>query len=158
MNLRYSLSAIVVALALVAAACGGGDATDTVSDAVNTDNSTQTAAPATDAPGIRVISAADGAEILDNAPADLVVLDVRTPEEFAEGHLPDAILVDFYSDDFAAQLGELDPDKPYLLYCRSGNRSGQTIPILEGLGFGDVADIDGGILSWAEAGLPIVTQ
>ena len=66
-------------------------------------------------------------------------------------------MVDFYDDDFADQLADLDPDVPYLLYCRSGNRSGQTIGILEELGFADVADVDGGILAWNDAGLPTVT-
>jgi len=84
-------------------------------------------------------------------------LDVRTPEEFAEGHIDGAILVDFYDDDFAEQLAQLDPDVPYLLYCRSGNRSGQTRAILSELGFTDVADVDGGIVSWTGQGLPTVT-
>ena len=46
---------------------------------------------------------------------------------------------------------------PYLLYCRSGNRSGQALAIMEELGFLDVADIDGGIVAWDDAGLPVVT-
>jgi rhodanese-related sulfurtransferase len=110
----------------------------------------------TAAAGVRLVSAADGAAIQNNPPEDLVILDVRTPEEFAEGHIDGAIMVDFYSDDFADQLAELDPDVPYLLYCRSGNRSGQTAVLLEDLGFSDVADVDGGVLGWLDAGLPLV--
>ncbi|NOX29953.1 MAG: redoxin family protein, partial [Actinobacteria bacterium] len=110
------------------------------------------------AAGIRLVTANDGAQIQENPPANLVILDVRTPEEFEAGHLEGAILVDFYDDDFADQLAELDPDVPYLVYCRSGNRSGQTTPILASLGFDDVADIDGGIVAWTDAGLPVVTD
>ena len=108
--------------------------------------------------GIRLVSAAEGAEIQANPPEDLIVLDVRTPEEFAEGHIEGAIMIDFYRDDFADQLAELDPDQPYLLYCRSGNRSGQTAAIMEDLGFANVADVDGGIIAWTDAGLDVVVD
>ena len=81
---------------------------------------------------------------------------MRTPEEFAEGHIEGAIMVDFYSEDFDAQLAGLDPDVPYVLYCRSGNRSGQTITKMEAIGFQSVDDIDGGVVAWADAGLPLV--
>ncbi len=93
--------------------------------------------------------------ILADAPDDLVVLDVRTPEEFAEGHLADATLIDIYEADFADRIAELDPDVPYVVYCRSGNRSGQAVELMGELGFTDVTDIDGGILAWNAAGLPI---
>ena len=66
-------------------------------------------------------------------------------------------MVNCWDADFEAQLAELDPDVPFLLYCNSGNRSGQTVPILESLGFTDVADVDGGIQAWYGAGLPTVT-
>ena len=86
------------------------------------------------------------------------MLDVRTPEEFAEGHLDGAVLVDFYDADFADQLAELDPDVPYLVYCRSGNRSGQTLDVMEQLGFTSAVDVDGGIVAWQDAGLPVVVE
>jgi phage shock protein E len=66
---------------------------------------------------------------------DLVVLDIRTPEEFAEGHIDGSVNIDFYAPDFGDRLAELDPDARYVLYCRSDNRSGQTMPALEELGF-----------------------
>lgn len=105
-------------------------------------------------PGVRLVSANEGAQIQSEPPAGLVVLDVRTPEEFAQGHLEGAIMIDFYRDDFATELAALDPNVPYLLYCRSGNRSGQTAALMAQLGFSDVADVDGGILAWDAAGLP----
>ncbi|MEO0493773.1 MAG: rhodanese-like domain-containing protein [Actinomycetota bacterium] len=131
------LLAVLLCASLLAVACGGSD-----DDA---------------GPGIRLVDAADGAATLADPPDDLVILDVRTPDEFAEGHIDGAIMIDFYEADFSARLTELDPDVPYLIYCRSGNRSGQTRAILADLGFSDVADVDGGVLAWADAGLPLVT-
>ena len=131
-----TLSSLLLCLALLATACGGD----------------------TSEPGeLRLVSVQEGAEIQAEPPSDLVILDVRTPEEFAEGHLEGAVMIDFYDLDFADQLAELDPDVPYLLYCRSGNRSGQTLALMEELGFTDVADVDGGINQWQAAGLPVVS-
>lgn len=106
--------------------------------------------------GVRIVDVEGGAEIVQNAPEDLVVLDVRSPEEFGEGHLDGAMMIDFYAPDFAERIAALDPDVPYLLYCRSGNRSGQTASIMRDLGFADVADVAGGILAWTEAGNEVV--
>jgi len=108
--------------------------------------------------GFATISPTAAADILADPPADLVLLDVRTPEEFAEGHLDGALLIDFYEGDFADQLAALDPDVPYLLYCRSDNRSGQTLALMQQLGFSSAVDVDGGILAWDQLGLPIVTD
>lgn len=145
------LVAICTMAILIAAGCGSSRATESTSDP-------DTPASEESAAGIRLVSAADGANIQANAPEDLVILDVRTPEEFAEGHLEGAVMIDFYREDFASQLADLDPDVPYLLYCRSGNRSGQTAAIMDELGFTDVADVDGGILSWMQANFPTVVE
>ena len=67
------------------------------------------------------------------------------------------MLVDFYAADFAEQLAALDTDVPYLVYCRSGNRSGQALGVMEQLGFASAVDVDGGIVAWADAGLPVTT-
>ena len=148
---RFATIAIAAGLAVLTA-CGSDD------PAADADpNTAATAAPTVEvAAGFSTISADAAAAVLADAPDDLVILDVRTPEEYAEGHLDGAVLVDFYDADFADQLAELDPAVPYLVYCRSGNRSGQTLPLMEQLGFGSASDIDGGILAWAGAGLPIV--
>jgi phage shock protein E len=71
---------------------------------------------------------------------DVVVVDVRTPEEFREGHLADAVLLDLTGGVFADQVGELDRDATYLVYCRSGNRSGQAVRMMADLGFVEVYD------------------
>lgn len=144
-NRTTRLAGLVLVLTL--AACGSG--TTTTAD----DGAGATTAAAN---GIRLVSADEGAALLDDAPENLVILDVRTPEEFTEARIDGAVMIDFYDDDFEAQLAELDPDATYLLYCRSGNRSGQTTEIMRTLGFTDVADVDGGILAWTSAGLPVV--
>lgn len=146
MSVHRALAAPVVAATLVLSACGGGNeptaaAADETSD---------------DAGGVRVATPAEAAATIADPPTDLVILDVRTPEEFDEGHIEGAVMIDFYRGDFAEQLADLDPDVPYVLYCRSGNRSGQTRAMMEDLGFTSVADVEGGIIEWQSAGLPVV--
>lgn len=155
MRLRHLPRSLVLVAGLLVAGCSGGSTSDGTAVADRADDGTGAAEASDD--GIRVVSPTEGAAIQADPPADLVVLDVRTPEEFAEGHLDDALLVDFYDEDFADQLAELDRDVPYLLYCRSGNRSGQARALMADLGFTDVADVDGGIVAWEQAGLPVVT-
>lgn len=160
MTIRRLLAGTLTATVLLTAGCSsGGSATADGSAAENLtadDAAGENATPG--AAGIRLVTTQEGADIQANPPNDLVILDVRTPEEFAEGHLEGAILLDFYEGDFADQLATLDPDVPYLLYCRSGNRSGQTAIIMSELGFTNVADVDGGIVEWTGAGHPVVEQ
>lgn len=143
---------VVVSVALLVAACSDSDSS---TDESLTDPET---AEALDAAGIRLVPADEASTIAANPPEDLVVLDVRTAEEFADGHVDGAVMLDFYDPDFASQIADLDPDVPYLLYCRSGNRSGQTAEMMAQLGFADVAEVDGGIIAWADAGQDFVTE
>ena len=85
-----------------------------------------------------------------------VVLDIRTPEEFMGGHVEGALNIDFYGADFADRIGDLDRDVVYLVYCRSGNRSGQAMQLFRDLGFTAIHELQGGILAWTQAGLPLV--
>lgn len=88
----------------------------------------------------------------------VVVLDVRTPEEFASGHLANATVLDFRGPDFATKLGALDKNATYAVYCHSGNRSGQALEQMKAAGFVHVADLEGGITAWNQAGRTIVTS
>ncbi len=85
---------------------------------------------------------------------DFVIIDVRTPEEFADGHIEDAINLDFYSETFRDEVDNLDKNKTYLIYCRSGNRSGSALNIMAELNFREVYNILGGINQWKAEGLP----
>ena len=97
--------------------------------------------------------------IQDNANnVDFLVIDVRTLEEFDEGYIENAILIDYYSDIFEDRIGFLDKDKTYLIYCQNGIRSGAALALFEDLGFMEVYNMLDGIDAWLEAGLPIVTE
>jgi rhodanese-related sulfurtransferase len=80
------------------------------------------------------------------------LVDVRTAEEYAQGHLAGSKLVPV--QELEGRLGELDKGRPTLLYCRSGRRSQQAFDILKGAGFRDLHNIPGGIEAWKAAGLP----
>lgn len=73
----------------------------------------------------------------------IVILDVRTPEEFAEEHLPGAINIDIYVDDFEEMIRRLERTKTYLVHCKSGGRSRAAVELMEELGFTDVTNIVG---------------
>jgi phage shock protein E len=87
---------------------------------------------------------------------DVIILDVRTPEEFASGHIEGALNINFNSGDFANEITRLNPSETYAIYCRSGNRSGQAASIMHKAGFHDVSNLDGGVIDWTNAGLPLV--
>lgn len=128
---RRKLAALAIAIGLLVSACGGSG----------------TAAFALTPP-------VEAQELLTEPPAGLVVLDVRTPQEFADGHLADATNIDFYGSSFVPELDGLDKDRPYFVYCRSGNRSAQTVQTMHDLGFTEVYELEGGIVNWLAAGLP----
>jgi rhodanese-related sulfurtransferase len=97
------------------------------------------------------------ARIRENGPSgDLVLLDVRTPQEYRDGHIAGAVLIDYTSSSFKEELGRLDPGKTYLVYCRTGNRSGKAISLMKELRFRKVHHLSGGITKWKEEGLPTV--
>ncbi|MDC4233870.1 rhodanese-like domain-containing protein [Actinomyces sp. B33] len=71
------------------------------------------------------------------------LIDVRTPEEFAEGHLKEARNIDFSAPDFAEKIGELDKNAEYTLYCRSGRRAGEALDMMKAAGFTKVTNAGG---------------
>lgn len=90
-------------------------------------------------------------DMFDNlrSTGDYIVIDVRTPEEFEAGHVPGASVVDVKSPDFSQKIGELDKDKEYLVYCRSGNRSAKALKIMQDAGFTNAHNVEGGYLAWS---------
>lgn len=85
-----------------------------------------------------------------------VVLDVRTREEFADGHLEGAVLLDFRGPDFADKVGQLDKSKQYLVHCAAGGRSARACTKMESLGFTNLVNLEGGLGAWTDAGKPVV--
>jgi rhodanese-related sulfurtransferase len=83
-----------------------------------------------------------------------VTLDVRTPAEFSAEHLADATNIDFNASTFRTKVSTLDHARAYVVYCHTGNRSGQATAVMHDLGFTQVYDVKGGIAAWQQAGLP----
>jgi rhodanese-related sulfurtransferase len=128
--MKSRIALLLMGLVVLLAACGGSSS------------------------GIELVSATEAADTIAEQP-NAIILDVRTPDEFAEGHIEGAINIDFYAADFAGSLAGLNPDASYVLYCRSGNRSAETAKLMADLEFSQVDEIEGGILAWSAAGLPV---
>ena len=77
-----------------------------------------------------------------------MIIDIRTPGEYAENHIHNAINIDFYSMDFEDQLKQLDKSTPIYIYCRTGSRTKIAIEILKKLDFKEAYDLKGGIIAW----------
>jgi rhodanese-related sulfurtransferase len=105
-----------------------------------------------------LVSAGAAAELISSRAGDdsFVVLDVRTPQEFAEGHIEDAVNIDVEDPAFGAMIAELDPGATYVVYCRSGNRSAVATSQMRDAGFDEVYDVEGGVIAWTAAGQPLV--
>ncbi len=85
----------------------------------------------------------------------VVVVDVRTPQEFAAGHIAGATNINFHSEDFAKAIASLDTNKTCLVHCAVGGRSTQALPTFSKLQFQSLYHLDGGIKAWEKAGLPV---
>lgn len=79
---------------------------------------------------------------------EVVIIDVRTPAEYQNGHIRKAQNINVQSGDFKAKMESFDREKPLYIYCRSGARSYQAGKILQEMGFKEIYDLKGGILSW----------
>lgn len=135
----------LVALTSVAACSGSEDAS----------LATLPAAAAAPAAGAE-LSATDFAAASKRA--GTTIIDVRTPAEFADGHLPGAVNIDVQSPDFAARIAQLDPGATYAVYCRSGNRSAAALQLMQSAGLRSAYHLGGGIGAWQEAGGEVVTD
>jgi rhodanese-related sulfurtransferase len=86
----------------------------------------------------------------------VVSLDVRTADEFAEGHLINAININVESGNFEAEIEKLDKNTTYAVYCRSGRRSAIAVDLMKKAGFTSLYNLDGGVIDWSASGLPLV--
>lgn len=108
-------------------------------------------------------SQTEGVQVLDvakyeqkMAEPEVQLIDVRTPEEFNEGHIENAVNINFMSDDFDANVANLDKEKPVMVYCKAGGRSAKAAARLKELGFTTITDLKGGISNWTSENKPTV--
>ena len=90
--------------------------------------------------------------------SEIIVVDIRTPEEFANGHIKKAININMNDKGFTKKLAKLDREKTYLMHCRSGGRSTASLPVWNQLGFENVLHLSSGSLGWVKAGRPLVVS
>jgi rhodanese-related sulfurtransferase len=85
---------------------------------------------------------------------DFVILDIRTPDEYARQRIENAINIDYHSETFEKDLDKLDKEKTYIIYCRTGERTGNALNTFRDLGFREVYNMLWGIKAWIQEGLP----
>ena len=86
---------------------------------------------------------------------DFIILDVRTSEEYSDGHIENSLNIDYKSESFKEEVGKLGKSKTYLVHCRSGRRSEAASKIMEETGFLNIYQLEGGIQAWEEIGFPV---
>lgn len=103
---------------------------------------------------IKIVTAEEMKELtqLDN----VQLLDVRTPEEYAEGYIEGFQNIDFLSETFQDDIKKLDKTKPVIVYCRSGGRSGRCATLMLEKGFKKIYDLEGGITKWESEGNTVI--
>ena len=141
---RFAPIALVGALLLAPALAGCGG-TSTAAPPAPTATASQPASPVrVDVPTWMTAASSPGT----------VIIDVRTPEEFASGHVQGALNIPVEFADFAQQVSTLDPAVTYAIYCRSGNRSAVATAEMATMGFMHLYDLDGGFVDLDAAGMP----
>ena len=107
---------------------------------------------------ITALSAREAFKLIETrtGDSDFIILDIRTPGEYQSGHLEDATMIDYYSKSFVDEIGRLDKEKSYLVYCRSGNRSARSLDLFKKLQFQKIYHLSSGINGWISEGLPLV--
>lgn len=93
---------------------------------------------------------------LNSKKEKVIIIDVRTPEEFASGHIEDAVNINIFDENFKKELEAIDKDKAVSVYCKVGGRSAKAAAIMKEIGFNEVYDLQGGIKNWEKEGLEIV--
>lgn len=95
-------------------------------------------------------------ELIANKDSTVQIIDVRTLAEYKTSHIKEAKLIDFYNKNFIDNISQLNKTDTYLLYCRSGNRSGKTLNIMKKIGFNKVYNLQGGVNDWKKQGYSLV--
>lgn len=148
------LALTAAALATVSLGLAGCSSSDT-SNAPASASVQGPAAPVAAPSAPERVDAARFAEVV--ASPGVVIVDVRTPEEFAAGHIEGAVNYNVEGPDFMNQIAGLDPAGTYAVYCRSGNRSQVAVAAMSQGGINGIYELESGIVGWEEAGLPTVS-
>ena len=108
----------------------------------------------------RVLSALDAQSVLaeNTGNGKFIVIDLRTKDEFEEGHISGARVIPFYATNFLRMVSQLDRGATLFLYCQKGRQSPQALKALDSLRFSRLLMLDGGIAAWTQAGLPVVRE
>lgn len=107
--------------------------------------------------GIRHVNPVEASQLIEQSP-QIIILDVRTPQEFNQSRIAGAINIDFYAKDFKDQVAKLDKDALYLVHCRSGARSGRSLSTLKAVGLNNITHMDKGFNGWQGANLTVTTN
>lgn len=100
------------------------------------------------------ISVKEAKELIDKGEAK--VIDVRTKDEFIDGHIHEAQNINFNDPMFRENIGALDKEGGYIVNCQTGGRSSRATSLMEELGFKNVMNLDGGISAWKNEGMSVV--
>ena len=95
-------------------------------------------------------------EDLNKVNKDIILIDVRTPGEYASGHVENSVNIDFRASNFKELIGELDKNQDVYVYCKVGGRSGSAARMMEDMGFKKVYDLKGGIIAWEKEGFKTI--
>ncbi len=88
-------------------------------------------------------------EVSQNELNNVILIDVRTPEEFAAGHIDHALNINWFDSDFAEQMGSIDSNETIYIYCKKGGRSDKASKLLDSLGYKRVVNLEGGYDDWS---------
>ena len=137
LNLNFSVSLLIIGL-FMNSSCQQKEAENSASESIEY---------RVQETKIENITAIEAAKILKEN-LDMMILDIRTPEEYTSGHIPASINIDYKAENFESELKKLDRSKSYLMHCRSGRRSTAALDIFSKLGFEHIIHIEDGILGW----------
>ena len=146
MKLTTNLAPIGVALSMGLTGCSG----ETSEPASEASEEAEAAPMST----IRDVTAAEAGTLIASDSA-LMVLDVRTPEEFAAGHIDGAVNLNIMSEHFTEELAKLNPAKTYVLHCKSGGRSAKALEVLKAEKFESILHMTDGFDGWTAEGLMV---
>ncbi len=174
MKIRYSMVlSLVSTLALVLVtftACGTRDSgivsdetseqpiSGVVDESVETGSQYEVPSPVSPYPEVVNLLSQEAFQLIqeNRENPDFMIIDVRTEEEYAAGHIEGAVNINVGRLSFSEEIGKLDRDDIYLVYCRTGNRSYGAVTMMQEMGFQTIYHLVYGITEWISTGLPVV--